>query len=384
MKRVSFLGGHLDELVRYDWPLPDIGTHTIGFGICQQSGLIMQSETVTPKLMEKYYRSVATYVNPSSSGKPTEAKVKDLDRLVSLTKQGMKQVPKRVLQIGSSDGYTLHRFREAGSTTVLGVDPGEASVEFAKSQYNVDCLNCGIEEASINGEFDLCVLTHVLEHLYEPQRCLEKIQNYLNHKNGYILVEVPLWERPDIQPLGVLAFEHLNYFCESSLLQLLYVAGFEALHISKNYYINHYPVITVLARINSDLPDTQFYTNFSRNLDTAKSYLARENAFWANTNSILNEKIKPGSPTVIYGGGIHTSQVLAMTDLGKKYSVQEIIDSSPTKWNSYLGDYLIQSPERLVPLDSGSNIVISSLGWQEDIKNYVMSVRSDLNIITLH
>ncbi|WP_415905088.1 class I SAM-dependent methyltransferase [Neptuniibacter sp. QD48_55] len=384
MQRESIFSGELEELISYDWPLPDIGQHSISFGICKLSGLIMQKHTVNPSFMEQYYRSIATYINPSASGKPTTAKVNDLDRLIDITQRGIGNIPKRVFQIGSSDGYTLHRFREAGAIDILGVDPGERSIEFAKEQYNIPCIRGNVETTNIEGLFDLCVLTHVLEHLYDPHICLEKVKSNLDTQNGYILVEVPLWERADVQPLGVFAFEHLNYFCEHSLLKLLNNSGFETLHISKNYYINHYPVITVLAKVSQQPLILESKSNYSKNLAIAKAYLEREMDFWNDTNSILSSAIDPDYPCYIYGGGIHTSQLIAHTPLGTEIAIESVIDSSPNKWGSKIGNYSIKSPECLNEIPTGSNIIISSLGWQEDIKNYVVSIRTDLNIITLH
>ena len=54
-------------------------------------------------------------------------------------------VPKKILQIGSSDGYTLSVFKKNGAQMVSGIEPTVSSCEFAKEKYQIDCVNSSIE-----------------------------------------------------------------------------------------------------------------------------------------------------------------------------------------------------------------------------------------------
>ena len=72
-------------------------------------------------------------------------------------------------------------------------------------------------------------------------------------KNGYLLVEVPLFERERLFPPGYFTFEHLNYFSEGTLLELLSKAGYSPQFIGKYFYNENYPVVTVIAKKDSNV-----------------------------------------------------------------------------------------------------------------------------------
>ena len=76
MIRKSFLRNtKLEQLTLNKWELPSIGTNNIGFGICPESGLVMQSPSPTPNQVNTYYKETATYINPGRQGNPSTAKV---------------------------------------------------------------------------------------------------------------------------------------------------------------------------------------------------------------------------------------------------------------------------------------------------------------------
>ncbi|QVK23744.1 hypothetical protein KHX94_03315 [Shewanella dokdonensis] len=110
--RTSFVGCEAQSLITYKWDITGIGELDISFGICPETGLVLQTHTVAPSVMEHYYKFIATYVAPGRNGAPSLAKIKDLNRLVSIIKATCEKFPKHVLQFGSSDGYTLSQFKK--------------------------------------------------------------------------------------------------------------------------------------------------------------------------------------------------------------------------------------------------------------------------------
>lgn len=381
MKRLSFLGNETEELVSYRWPITGIGVCQIGFGICKNSGLLLQTTTVPHEIMLKYYKETATYINPNHDGNPTPEKVNDLTRLLHTVRFVTSKSPASVLQLGSSDGYTLSRFREAGSSRVVGVEPGIPSCEFARRCYNVDCILGTAEDFVLNERFELIVLTHILEHLYDPIPVLQKLHSHIA-PNGYLLIEVPLWERMDKQPIGVLSFEHLNYFCESTLLWTLYSAGYEAIHSAKSFNVNQYPVITIIAkRTDLQLP---IKTAYNHNRATLLSYIQDERKFWQITEQKILSQVNYNVPSWIYGAGIHTSQLLGSTNLSDCLSLKAVIDSSPTKLGKKIGNLFVYDPELLDSIPTGSNVIVSSAASEKYIVKAINNRRSDLNVVKIY
>ena len=94
-----------------------------------------------------------------------------------------------VLELGCGDGQFINAIAESDIKLgkMVAVDyfnePRELNpkVKFVKQN---------LEEFSIDGQFDLVILNHVLEHIKNPLGLVEKIKLRLN-KHGRILIVVP-------------------------------------------------------------------------------------------------------------------------------------------------------------------------------------------------
>jgi SAM-dependent methyltransferase len=381
MKRSSFLGGPVEELILSKWPITGLGECEIGFGICESSGLVMQTTAVSPETMLDYYGQTATYINPNDGGKPMPSKVRDLNRLLQTLYFTLWKHPASVLQYGSSDGYTLSRFLAAGAQRVLGVEPGLKAREYAEKVYGVDCIAGTAETSQVEGRFELIVLTHILEHLYDPLATLRRVGKNLL-PDGHLLIEVPLWERIDKQPVGVLTFEHVNYFSEDALLLTLREAGFEPVFSSKSFDVNQYPVITVIAKARTTEYRIRDSKHDSRVL--LAEYLKKEGLFWRAAEGKISAQLDPSKDTYIYGAGIHTSQMLSYTKLLDCAGLIGVIDSSSTKWGKLIAGFAVEGAEIVDQLPPMTNIIISSAASEKYIFRDLANRRTDLNLVKIY
>ena len=105
--------------------------------------------------------------------------------------------------------------------------------------------------------------------MYDPLRSLKKSAS-LQNENGFLLIEVPLFEKEYLFPAGYFTFEHLNYFSEGTLLELLSKAGYSPQFVGKYFYNENYPVITVIAKKDTNIPhhEAEDYCKNKRNLKT--------------------------------------------------------------------------------------------------------------------
>ena len=91
---------------------------------------------------------------------------------------------KTVREIGCGYGNNRLFFKNIGKE-VYGVEPSKTSVKIAiDNQIN-------IKQGFVNdleNKYDLIILKHVFEHLYDPLKDLEKIRS---HINKYLFIEVP-------------------------------------------------------------------------------------------------------------------------------------------------------------------------------------------------
>jgi len=110
-------------------------------------------------------------------------------KLLSYSQKLLKKEKNNVelIDIGSGHGTLLKRLKEEGYKDILGVDFDEKCVEMS-SRY-AKCYKLDIDNIdTLNSEKrDVAILSHVLEHIENPRRALEKLQRLSN----YIIIVVP-------------------------------------------------------------------------------------------------------------------------------------------------------------------------------------------------
>jgi SAM-dependent methyltransferase len=90
------------------------------------------------------------------------------------------------LDVGCGGGRLLRRMQRCGFTNLRGVDP-YAPQAVTERGFKIDQA----ELESVQGKFDLIILSHVLEHLADPVATLVTARGLLNPK-GTILARVPV------------------------------------------------------------------------------------------------------------------------------------------------------------------------------------------------
>jgi 2-polyprenyl-3-methyl-5-hydroxy-6-metoxy-1,4-benzoquinol methylase len=170
----------------------------------------------------------------------------------------------RLLEIGCGAGGLLLGARAAG-WSVHGVEMTSGFVDQARSRgLDVECA--AVETCrSLHDGWDVIVLAAVLEHLYEPRACLNRVFDALV-PGGLAFVDVPnecsTWTRlgnaymrlrgrswavnlsPTFPPY------HVVGFCPRSLARLTRLVGFETVEMKTCRYRNDFPVAaTVMGKV---------------------------------------------------------------------------------------------------------------------------------------
>ncbi|MDH7476625.1 MAG: class I SAM-dependent methyltransferase [Microgenomates group bacterium] len=97
-----------------------------------------------------------------------------------------------LLDIGSGYGFFLDQAKKFGLKT-LGVEPSNYLAECAKKKFALNIVNLDFETyfaKNPNQKFDFITLIHVIEHLINPKKILEKISRLLK-PNGILYIETP-------------------------------------------------------------------------------------------------------------------------------------------------------------------------------------------------
>lgn len=357
------------------WHLPQLGERNIGFSSCQKCGMVLQSPTVHPDETLHYYKTTAVYTKHSENYKPSQEKIVSVRRNIGDLKNLINEIPQSVFQVGCSDGYTLSQYRHHGASYVTGVDPSAMNSRIAKEVFGVDSTQTSIEDFESDETFGLVVLTHILEHLYDPLSVMKKCAS-LQTDGGWLLIEVPLLEQENLFPLGYLTFEHLNYFTEPLLKEMLERAGYEIHLVNKIYRDNRYPVVTVIGRRTTE-DKTNSEGVVDREADhILQRYIERERKGWLAIENRIIASIPSGSKIYVWGAGVHTAQLLANTHIMDNFKIEFLVDSSKTKWGQNIHDIQCIPPAE-VDIHAIDTILISTCASENEVYSDLLEKYGD-------
>lgn len=137
---------------------------------------------------------------------------------------------KTVLDIGCSEGTFIRTFKQAfPASECYGLEPDANFAQFARENSGAKTIvNSTFQEffESHSQAYDLITLSHVLEHLLNPQEDLDAIRKLLN-ADGVFYVEVPNVMHASVQGIANIHLGHVLSLSPFSLQVLLQQSGFE-------------------------------------------------------------------------------------------------------------------------------------------------------------
>ena len=147
---------------------------------------------------------------------------------------------KRVLDIGCGTGTLGKQIQQDLNCEVIGITYAESEANLASkclSQVIVRDLN-SFNPAGL-GQFDCIICSHILEHLYQPQKLLNQLRQSLNY-DGVLIVALPnvlFWKQRleflkgnfKYQEGGLMDRTHFRFFDWETAHELLDKSGYKIL-----------------------------------------------------------------------------------------------------------------------------------------------------------
>lgn len=132
-----------------------------------------------------------------------------------------------LLDVGCGSGTFLNACRKAGFR-VRGLEGSPTAVEHARRVYALDVREGDLLSADLGGPYDVVTLFHVLEHVADPRRLLERV------RCKYLMVQVPNGASLQARLFGLHWYgldpdRHLFHFTDASLKGLVSECGFRVL-----------------------------------------------------------------------------------------------------------------------------------------------------------
>jgi SAM-dependent methyltransferase len=130
--------------------------------------------------------------------------------LAKLASENLNRTPARVFELGAGYGYNLLAVRDSFPDAQLFTDELDESIALPEF----------ISRATLSdGDFDLVILSHVLEHFRDPKSLIRSANDALA-PGGVLIIEVPN-DVPGIYPLNGPDEPHLTFFTARTLSDFL-------------------------------------------------------------------------------------------------------------------------------------------------------------------
>lgn len=159
------------------------------------------------------------------------------------TKNELKQFAKHnskienVLDIGCANGAYLKKLKKYSSyLSFTGVDINVPTIEKSKGSDEINFLSGNILQTELpSNHFDLVVMNHVIEHVYEPRKVLDKIYSLLR-PGGLLLIKTPNFLSIERLIFGKNWYpyeipRHIFIFSKRSVEKILDGSGYEVLSV---------------------------------------------------------------------------------------------------------------------------------------------------------
>jgi len=316
---------------------------------------------------QQYYRELSKYDVASDISFLDQARIREAVKFLA----ERTPLDRKVIDAGCGNGAFLAALRDAGWTSLIGLDPAPKSAIRARENFGLEEVHTGtlaeIGKIIDLREVDVVCLMAVLEHLPNFFSDLQLLLRELRI-GARLFVEVPAVEgfsAENGEPFGEFSLEHIQYFSSASVHNLFNRLGLQI--IGEHY--QPLPTIDsaslfVLAEKYSDVtepPDC---------LQLALEPSAAFDRYIQSSKKMMQAAVDllPTEEFLVYGAGSHSARLVPSLDGEVRERIVGIVDSNLNLIGKSFDRWVIRAPEwlRLFPT---TPLVISSFRSQREIYN---------------
>jgi len=286
-------------------------SYEFAVGVCDNCGLLQLTNPIAPEILYQDYFTLSSWKNQPH-----------VERLIWLISQlSGAEVSSQILEIGCNDGSFFEKLQKAGYTKLYGIEPTRDACSVARNAgFEVEHGFFGLTRAQEIREqkedIGLLICRQVLEHVADLPDFLSGM-NHVLPTGAPVLLEVPdsatniygldygFWE------------EHVNYFTEFTLKNLLSAFGFRVAFTEKVVFSGN--TIIVLAFKERSCGDGEFENPPRRNaleIDQAKRMGDLWPEFRRNFRLFVERQLIAEKKLGIYGCGARSSTLVNFLGLG--------------------------------------------------------------------
>jgi 2-polyprenyl-3-methyl-5-hydroxy-6-metoxy-1,4-benzoquinol methylase len=291
---------------------------------CKRCGMAYASNVPEQAAFDEYYINANKYEHdieqPDVITGRYEYIVQEILRFAS-----DKTAP--IADIGCARSEILRSLRNLGFSDLTGIDPSVKNVEYLKSK-GINGIHATINIVDTSKQYEFVTFLAVLEHIRDLRQTLSTLYA-VTAANGMIIISVPDIPASGEFPYQEFSREHINYFTEVSLSNLMMKYGFYSVFFKKG----HGDLVGFFKKESKSVQkDTEGEQRMRRYIDESEEY---ENAIYANLRQYSNK------PVIVWGLGTFTQRLLVKKVLK---NIVFMVDSNPVYAGKRYGDTDIIRP----------------------------------------
>jgi SAM-dependent methyltransferase len=351
--------------------------------ICKECGFAYADNLPDQSDFDKYYKGVYKSAYELAKRISTECTKNDFETESDIRQHRHSlgniichlRTEDRILDVGCGSGHLLSLVKAHGYGYVSGLDPSDVACRTAKEKYGINVFHGSLFDDLDLGRFDFIILSQVLEHIADLRSFVSEVHKLIR-ESGRVYIEVPdaynfiLSHNPSAglgwtyeQDLFAhFTPEHINFFSELSLQNLMTRLGFEKVFVESQVSI-----IGIVASVWKPchiIHDQCIEPHLAEYIAAAKTMLDAP-------SRVIDRLVKTRQEILVWGAGLHTQRLLGCTNLGEA-NIRAFVDSNPQYQGEQLLGKPIISPEALMQF-SPLPILISSRRLQDEIKRKIQT-----------
>jgi glycosyltransferase involved in cell wall biosynthesis/2-polyprenyl-3-methyl-5-hydroxy-6-metoxy-1,4-benzoquinol methylase len=216
---------------------------------CDDCGLVFSNPQPSDDELAGIYDANYFLGSESEAGRDTVSKIKQATANLYLSEirryHGSENG--RLLEVGCGEGDFLVS-AEADGWQVAGVEFSPPACKIAQQRLKNGKVTCGeLQQASLASEqFDLCVVSDVIEHVRAPMEFLQEIHRVLK-PGGTLFIATPSidsWSARIMRQRWMeFKAEHLTYFNRQTIQTALFKSGFREIIVQAGWKILNFDYI---------------------------------------------------------------------------------------------------------------------------------------------
>lgn len=353
---------------------------------CKKCGFVFADTPVKQAVYDYFYTEWSKYEDEKTSTGGGNS-IYDSERLYDTALIISERFPEKnisILDIGCGNGGLLEKLKNFGFIDLTGYDPSSACVKHMYHK-NINAIQGSLFNISpLNSkQFDLVILSHVMEHICDMEKAKEAISNLIKDK-GHLYIETPdasMYSNNFILPYYYFDTEHINHFDEHFHEKLFYDAFILKEYNKKNIkmdYENQYPAVYSILQKNKvklTFDRNELYTVVKKSVNKFIEKSINHSDF-----DIINKLNITQEPIAIFGAGNFTMRLLSDTNLAN-CNICFFIDNDTKKQGGKLLGKKIEDIS-ILNYFSGTILLCAALHISE-IKEQIIKLGYKNNIIEI-